>query len=230
MENKPKEKSKKTTMLRIKISNIVVCLSIASVFWVFNALSHDYSAVVKYPVRLIINPDKYISNGSLTKDISVAVSGYGWSILTHSFGFRNQPLLISTKDLDADQVDTEASLLPQLRNSLSDVKVLNIIEDSLRFEVDYKESKKVYLKLDKAKLSLPNGTYIKNKPQIFPGFIICNGARKSIKSLPDTINFSLPNVFIETNFNDNVEINYRPSRDITLAYNTVKVSFSLAKK
>lgn len=232
MENKPKEKIKKSKpkMFSTKMLNIFACLSIALIFWVFNALSHDYSTVVKYPVRLIIDADKYISSGSLNKDVSVAVSGYGWSILAHSFGIQNQPILLSANDLSLQKIATEATLLPQLRSILPDIKILNIIEDTISFDIDHRESKRVFLTLDKSKISLPQGVKIDGFVQIIPAFIICNGARKNINNLPDTISFSLPNTFIEKNYNEEVEINYRPSREITLAYNTVKVKFAIAKK
>lgn len=217
-------------MFSTKVLNIFACLSIALIFWVFNALSHDYSTVVKYPVQLVIDADKYISSGSLNKDISVAVSGYGWAILSHTFGLQSQPLLLSANDLSSKKISTETTLLPQLRSILSDVKILNIIEDTISFDIDHRESKRIFLMLDRSKISLPHGFKINGDVKIIPEFIICNGARKNINSLPDTISFSLPNAFVEKDFNDEVEINYRPSREVKLAYNTVKVKFALAKK
>lgn len=53
--------------------------------------------------------------------------------------------------------------------------------------------------------------------------------KKNIMLLPDTISFSLPNAYVEKNFNDDIDINYRPSREITLTYNKVNVKFSISK-
>lgn len=212
-----------------KIFTIVFCLAVALVFWIFNALSHDNSTIIDYPVVMHLDEKAYIYKPPLEKTVKVAVSGYGWTLLSRSLGFKNDPVFLYPSMVTNQKISSNDNIYPLIKEKINDIKVLQIIDDSVKFDFEKRKTKHVYLKLDRSKLSLPSKINIDGNISIDPAFIICNGGEKSINKLPDSIYFSLPNQFIEKDFNDFVDINYHPSSDISLAYNSVKVSFQISK-
>ena len=109
---------------------------------------------------------------------------------------------------------------------LKDIKVNQVLTDFLYFEIDKLETKKIILKLDTKRLSLPSGKSI-TEPKIEPAFVTCTGPKNVIYTLPDTISFSIPDGFIEKGFNDKVRISYKPSQYVKLSESEVKVSFEI---
>lgn len=229
MENSKNNTNANNILLRAKFLTIFACLFIALIFWIFNALSHDNATTIDYPVEIELDSQKYTIHGSTKKNIKVVVSGYGWTLLSRSLGIGNSPILLFPSALQNNKIDVQNRVLPILKERIKDIKIVQIMEDSLHFDIEKRITKKVYLKLDKSKLSLPSNAKIDGKIKIQPSFVVCNGSEKNILTLPDSIFFSLPDQFIENNYTDFVDINYRPFADISLNYSKVKVSFLISK-
>ncbi len=230
MEKNKINKTEDSIKLRSKIITIFGCLLVSFIFWIFNALSHDNATTISYPIELELDNQKFINYSSSKKNIKIAVSGYGWTLLSRSLGIGNTPILFFPNALENNKIDVQTKILPILKDRIKDLKIIQVMEDYVYFDVQKKNSKQIYLKLDVSKLTLPTSSKISSKIEINPAYIVCNGPEKQINALPDSIFFTIPDQFIEKNFSDMVDINYRPAADITLAYNNVKVNFSISKK
>lgn len=224
------EKSKKPFFFegrkRTQIITFSLCFAIAFVFWIFNALSNDYTTVIKYPVKLLYNKKSMILSESAFKKIDIAVTGYGWKLLSLSLGFDHEPIVLTTDDLNHENMIFSSALFYKAKQTLSDVKVNQVLSEVVFYDVDKLESKSIKLALDTRKISIPAGKKIKEL-EISPSNIICKGPKNMIEKLPDSITFSIPDKFIEKDFNEIVEINYHPSRSVSTSENSVKVSFKL---
>ena len=206
----------------------IVCLLIASIFWIFNALNNDYSTEFRYPVKFIYNKSKIVTTHNDVKQIDLAVTGYGWHLLSLTWGFDVTPIIVTSEDLNENKFITSAALLDKAKSSLREIRVNQVLNDALYFDYERLISKVIHLKLDKSKLNLPAGKKIDGKVIIDPSFIVCTGPEKAIQPLPDSIYFYIEDKFIEEDFSENVEINYKPSRQVTMPYETVKVNFKLS--
>jgi hypothetical protein len=211
---------------RTRIITFSVCLLTAFVFWIFNALSNDYTTEINYPVKLHYNKNKIISLKSPQQQVSLAVTGYGWTLLSLTFGLDVDPILITPEDLNKEHTINSHALLEKSQDVLNDIRVNQVLSDFLYFDIDKLDSKTLMLKLDRRKLSLPAGKSI-TKPEIEPSSIVCSGPKNIISTLPDTISFSIPDSFIENNYDEIVKIHYKPSQYITLSDNDVRVRFNI---
>jgi hypothetical protein len=211
-----------------KLLTILVCLFIASIFWIFNSLNNDYSAIVRYPIKFEYDKSKYFLHKPFPKHVSVAVSGYGWELLAHTLGIDLKPVVIRPENLVADRFITTGSLMNMFRQRHNSINVNHFMEDTLVFETDSIISKQVYLKLDLNNVQLPKGRDLKKDFEISPSFITCSGPKAEIQTVPDSIFFRLPISFIEETYHENVPITYRPTPNIT--QNTQEVSVKLSLK
>lgn len=231
MENKIKNISKvEPTKIRTKLTTVVSCLFVTLVFWIFNALSHDNTTIINYPIHLEVDNKNFISKESNKKKIKVEVSGYGWTLLRRSFGVGNVPIVLYPKNLINNKLSVQTVVMPMLKDKINDIKIIQVLDDTLLFYIAKRKVKKVFLKLDTKKISLPSKSIIDGKVNISPNFIVCSGIENNINLIPDSIYFSIPDEYIENKYSNNVEIKYRPFSDISLEYNTVKVDFLISKQ
>jgi hypothetical protein len=68
------------------------CLFTAATFWLFTAMSKDYSTTFYFPVHYNL-PDTLTASTS-KQDIEIAVLGPGWNILARELGVQVDPLEI----------------------------------------------------------------------------------------------------------------------------------------
>lgn len=204
----------------------MVCFSIAFVFWIFNSLSNDFSTTISYPVKLIYNQKKIIPLQPVTKKIDLAVTGYGWTLLSLTLGLEVKPIIITLRDLNEENIILSNALFTKSKETLSRITVNQVLNDYLYFDIDKIAVKKVQLKLDVKKLALPANRTITH-PVISPSFVECTGPRTFISTIPDTITFPITDSFVESDFSELVQIDYKPSRFVTLSTNEVFVSFKI---
>ncbi len=212
---------------RLKMLTIAICLVLATVFWFFNALNNDYSAIIHYPVKIIYNTKEYQLDAHTDKYVKVSATGYGWYLLYYSLGLGIGPLELNLENHEGSQYVPDSKLLELAKMGLKNVEVNKIVSDTFKIEAAPLVKKKLYLKLDTKRLSLPKGKTI-DQVTIDPLYITCSGPKKELITLPDTISFALPDTFIEgEEFSDDVHIAYHPSKNIRPDISSVKVSFTL---
>lgn len=211
---------------RQKLLTIFACLVIAMVFWFFNALNNDYAAIIRYPVKVIYDKEKYTLNADSDKHIKISATGYGWYLLYYSLGLGVEPIEVPIDFIQNKGFVPENKLLELAKANLDNVDVNAIVSDTFKVDAQPLSKKKFFLKLDTKKISLPRGKTIANVV-VNPGYIVCKGPFSQLNHLPDTIYFSIPNKYIETDFNEKVAVSYHPSTQVVQDISRVNVSFSV---
>ena len=217
------------TNFRQKLVTIIFCLFIASLFWILNALNNDYATIISYPLRFEYDKDKIKPLKEIPKSVDVSVNGYGWYLLMYTLGFNSDPIVVKPENLNANSFITSRSVLAMLKEKIPNVRINNFINDTLWFNYESIVTKNIFLKLDKGKLNLPRGATLVGHVRVIPSFITCSGPESVITTLPDSVYFSIPNTFVESDFDEMVEINYRPSPEVTRNIDQVRVSFNIKK-
>ncbi len=131
---------------------------VATIFWFLTALSKNVSATISYPVDYINFPPKKFSIGELPEKLTLKVNGNGFTILKYNFSTRFLPIEIdvsshplarfSSKDTSHFFLLTN-SLLTEISSQLSsDITIIDIVPDTLKFEFTNIISKKVPVKAD----------------------------------------------------------------------------------
>ena len=77
-----------------RISIILACFGIATLFWLLIALSHDYAATITFPVRYINLPDRKVVMNELPEKVSITLRTSGFRILSYEFSSKRSPIEI----------------------------------------------------------------------------------------------------------------------------------------
>ncbi len=225
-ENIPKRPFLLAGKKRKKVTTIVFCLLVAMVFWFFNALNNDYSAVINYPVNIKYNPTDYVLDSKSDKYVKLSTAGYGWYLLYYSLGIGIDPINISLNQFVDNQYFPDNKLLEIAKIHLQNVEVKQVVSDTFRINAEPKSNKRFFLRLDTKRINLPKGKQI-DSLRLEPQFITCYGPKNELIILPDTISFALPDSFVERDFSSQVPVHYHPSKNIRQNTSSVKVSFKL---
>jgi YbbR domain-containing protein len=133
----------------------LVCLSIATTLWFFNALSKNYSTTVSYPVKFTNPPANRFLAGKTPEKLDLQIDGQGFSLLRDklfSFAPINLDIEDITKDMDSNSgvyKVTSRSLISIITNQLKDeIKISNINPEILTIVLDSLIIKTVPVELD----------------------------------------------------------------------------------
>lgn len=173
---------------------IFVCLLIAFTFWVFHSLNTEHTTNIDFPIELEYNPKKIAVVEAPPKYISVNVSGYGWNLLSKSFGFRLKPIKVPVNFPIQTNYLTAKTLMGSVTHDVKELKVNHLLEDSIFFRLDTIITVRVPVLVDTKKLNLPENIRVSS----------------SIRTSPDSVHLIGPSSLIEkSNVKKGVHINYR---------------------
>ncbi|MGB0521928.1 MAG: hypothetical protein ACPGJS_03155 [Flammeovirgaceae bacterium] len=199
-----KKQQNRFSILRIFVSSlkslqrwdwkaIFVCLLIAFTFWVFHSLNTEHTTNIDFPIELDYNPKQVAIIEAPPKYVSVNVSGYGWNLLSKSFGFRLKPIKVPVNFPLNTTYLTANSLMASVTKNIKELKVNHLLEDSIFFKLDTIVFQKVPVIVNSRKIRLPENVRVSS----------------SIRLSPDSVHVVGPATVIATSrFQRGVEIDY----------------------
>lgn len=206
---------------------ILLCIFAATTFWFFNALNENYSTTLKYPLKFVYDQDRYIAIDPLPDNIQINVSGLGWNLFRNSLGIKVTPLEIPLEDPAGVNKIVAATVPGLISDQLDEMQLNYVLTDTLFINIDSRESKKFFLAIDSANISLEKNYRITNHIRYTPDTVELEGPNSMISSMPDTILVSLPQEDIDEDYNEDVAINIPNSRLIRRNPPTVNVVFAV---
>jgi YbbR domain-containing protein len=184
------------------------CILIAAVLWVFNSLRKDRTEQISYPIDFQYDKEHFIALSPLPTHINLNVKGSGWQILRKMFRVRIKPIAY---ELDANaQIQRPYILASQIRRDilkvLHNVKLEEILTDTLRIPLDRKINKVFTIRIDSQKLNLANNYRVSSPIRVSPPLIALTGPESIIKALPNPLYVPLKSDKISTNYSGKVKI------------------------
>lgn len=179
---------------------------VSTIFWFLNALSREYIADIKYPVRYINFPSNKILVNELPRHFVFKVESHGYNLLKYKLRPGIQPVVINinsyrlSKEANIDE-DKYFLLTSRTKDNIanqisSELRLLEIKPDSLVFEFSTLIKKTVKV--------IPDVNMTLEKPYMIRGEIMAE---------PDSIVISGPNSIIDTL--DHVKTKYIRLKNIT---------------
>jgi len=185
---------------KIKIDNrffvFLFFLFVATIFWLLNALSKEYSTEITYPVTYTNIPANQLLLKDPPQELTLNVSAFGFILMKHNFRKSILPLRIKTTSPPLVKVkgtrkklyylltsDIKQSLDNQLTN---DIVINDISPDTIVFEFIDVIKKKIPVKANFDVKYAPQYT-LKTKYNIKPDSIIVYGK----KNILDTLKYIL---------------------------------------
>ncbi len=208
------------------IKAITLCIIIATLVWLFNALNKTYTTTISYPVIFRTNQSEVVALVPPPTSLELEVTGHGWSIFNKNLGIGVTPITIDLLNvLRVRKIDTK-KILHHLSTNIKDLKINHVLPDTLLLHYDKVISKKVNICLRPDQIPTKDGYKITSKIEINPNQVLFRGAASIILALPDTLFLALEDREIEDSYEQTVAITY-PQQTPALQpeLSKVKVSF-----
>lgn len=130
----------------------VICLFIATVLWLLNALSKNYTTEIAYPVKYVNLPkNKFIINKP-TRRLQLKVNAHGFTLLRYKLRLAFSPVVLNISELmEENKVDSgsfyniqSASILDIISRQISnEINIMNIRPATLQLAFDSLETRLV---------------------------------------------------------------------------------------
>lgn len=170
LQNSPYEKD---TKVRKKINIFIASLIFATILWGSISLSDIYYTNADLKLALLNMPQGYTTGSSLPEKINVRVRGQGWKLLSINVG----PETEFTVSLDKDSGDYNIGLAKYLETNrllFSDVDIIKIYPDSIRFFVEKVITKKLPV-ISNLELDFKPGYGLATDIKFIPDSVIVSG-------------------------------------------------------
>lgn len=209
---------------------VAFCILGSSVFWLFNALSKDYSTVISYPIHFEYDQDKIMPLSKLPTNIQLDVTGTGWNLLSGTLSSNLKPYIYHLSESRAlGQNITFSGIYPFVQKSMHGLMVNNVIVDSLNLNFDSKITKEVPIILDTTTINIAHDFYRASKIEMNPQVLIYSGPKMLIREIEDTIFLHLPRRNIDTPYSDIISFNQNNPL-ISVDQKQIYVKFDVKKK
>lgn len=209
---------------------VVYCILTAATFWFFSALNKQYDATVDYPVAWDFDQEKYIAIDELPDKLQMNVSGLGWNLLRANSWIKVSPITLHLSDPVSKKRLPGSYFANQVAEELEQLQLNYIIEDSLRFNIDYltKQSFPVYI--DSANINLEEGFRITSPITYDPNIVEVEGPKEFLQAMPkDTFMVHVIETNIDEDFNNEIPFQLEYPDLMRSRPQTVKVSFNVNK-
>ncbi len=172
-----------------KLSNlkvVVLCIAAATTFWILNALNKDdYNTVVDFPIFLDYDHSKFIAIEKEPDQIKLEIKGNGWDLLRKYLKLNTPPLTIELQNPASKKFIKASDYTRELTDLLSPSTVVSILDDSVKFNIDKIETRKISAIADSASFSLAKNYRLLAPPIFSPAEITLTGPSSVLETLKD---------------------------------------------
>lgn len=210
----------------------VVLLSLlgATTFWFFNELNKEYTTRLIYPLQFNFDRENVVLMQPLPESIKVDVSGGGWNLLRRTFIlFNPTPLTIELDNPTLIRFYSRSTLLPVVRDQLSELKVNYLMTDTLYFHIEEKLSKKVAVQIDSAAIQMREDYRIISAMTTSLDSVEFIGPKSFIDSLQSPFVIRILEKSIDDDFDENIDIPLADEDVIEAIPDEIQVDFEVER-
>ncbi len=214
-----------------KIKTFVGCVFAATFFWLMNVLNReDYSLRLNYPLRVEYDASAFIPMQPLPKQISVNVSGDGWTLLQKTWlNFNADPVIYKVLNPNRASYINSTTLTDQITELFPHLRVNYVVSDTFELSFERKIRKIIPIRVDSAHISIREGYAISSIINVSPSLISIDGPVSLVQSYPDTIFVIIPIKKIQNNFDESLNIPVPTSPTVEVSHRDVYISFEVAQ-
>jgi YbbR domain-containing protein len=196
-----------------------------------NVLNKDnYSLKLNYPLSVEYDRAAYVPMQPLPKQISVNVSGDGWSLLQKSWlNFNANPVVYKVQNPNEATVINPSALTAQITELFPNLRVNYVVSDTFELSFEHKIRKIIPIRVDSAAINIREGYVISSLINVSPSLISVDGPVSLIRSYPDTIRVMVPTPKIQNNYDENLPIPLPASPLVEVSHRDVFISFEVAQ-
>jgi len=193
---------------------VLLSITVATVFWFFNALNKNYSTRLNYPLDFSFQRDSVVVVDRLPDRVLVDVSGGGWNLMRKTFLLSAGAVLIELDNPTEIKFLTRATLLPMITEQLSGLSLDFVVTDTVFINIEPKISKGLMVAVDSLTVPMDEDYRMISPIRIRPDSILVVGP----KSMIDTLN---PIYLVRFDESD-ISSDYNEEFDIEFSSNLVR--------
>jgi hypothetical protein len=185
---------------------VTLCLLAATVFWFFNSLNKNHSTVIRFPLTLLYDQQKFVPASALPREIAINVNGNGWDLFRKHFGLKVPNLTVPLDKPTEIKRLSGASLVPIFASQIGNLNINYIVTDSLRIQLDEKFSRKFRLTGDLSEITFKKGFGRISPVIILPDSVMLSGPKNLLLHMPDSIMLTVGPKKLDQNFREQIEV------------------------
>ncbi len=159
---------------------LMMCISIAFVFWLATKLSYSYKSSLVVQLQYNIAPNKVFTLPP-AQQLKVDIEGTGWDLLGLTFLSRN-PILNISPDKEENIIISPSSLKSKVMDFVHHTKILHITPEKIKLQTENSATKKIPIILD-SQIDLAVLHQLKDSIEISPKWVEVTGPASIIKSI-----------------------------------------------
>lgn len=209
---------------------VVLCIAAATTFWILNALNKDnYTTIVDYPIVWEYNQENYMAVKPLPESVPIQISGNGWDLLRKYFKLNEPPFIINLAEPSSKNYLLTSDLKRPLGDFITPTTLIGLLEDSISFQIDQIETRKLSPVLDSTSYALAKNVEIKGAITFNPSEVTITGPSSLLDSFEGNFLVALDESRISENFQKSVPIKIEKNMEdiLSLGEESIEVSFSV---
>jgi len=221
-----KLKPEKTSNLKV----VVLCVFTASTFWLLNALNKDnYTTTVNQPVIIDYDREEYMAVADVPREIRISINGNGWDLLKRHFKIGVTDFEIQLEEPSQQPYLLTSNIENQLSEHISSTNLVDIVQDTLFYQIDKIVSKRIQLAADTSSNTLAENHAYASDIRIEPETVMVKGPISIIEQLEGKLKVPLGEQNIEDDFSRllPLELGRDLSRFLSLDEESAQVSFEV---
>ncbi|WP_163380990.1 YbbR-like domain-containing protein [Cyclobacterium sp. SYSU L10401] len=221
-----KLKPEKTSNLKV----VVLCVFTASTFWLLNALNKDnYTTTVNQPVIIDYDREEYMAVADVPREIRISINGNGWDLLKRHFKIGVTDFEIQLEEPSQQPYLLTSNIENQLSEHIASTNLVDIVQDTLFYQIDKIVSKRIQLAADTSSNTLAENHAYASAIRIEPETVMVRGPISIIEQLEGKLKVPLGDQNIEDDFSRllPLELGRDLSRFLSLDEESAQVSFEV---
>ncbi|REK32329.1 MAG: YbbR-like domain-containing protein [Bacteroidetes bacterium] len=210
-----------------RLTIVLVCFFISTIFWLLIALTHEYNSQISFPVVYKNLPGKKVIINELPDSMTLQIRTNGFRLLSYEFSSRRKSIEVDVASRMAGTLgaNNEVLALPSKtftadfsRQFGPEVSITGFFPDSIVFYFSEKISKRLPVKVN-LKLEMDKQHSATGRTQVIPDTVEVSGPPSVIQKLKyvETDQVNLENV------RASVELSMPLAKNRLLTYNTGQV-------
>ncbi|NHE59069.1 YbbR-like domain-containing protein [Cyclobacterium plantarum] len=219
-----KLKPEKTSNLKV----VVLCVFTASTFWLLNALNKDnYTTTVTQPVVIDYDKEEYMAVSGVPREIRISINGNGWDLLKRHFKMGVTEFEIWLEEPSRQPYLLTSDIESQLSEHIASTNLVDIVQDTLFYQIDKIVSKRIQLVADTTENTLAENHAFASAIEIEPKTVMVTGPISIIEQLEGKLRVPLGERNIEDDFSRllPLELDRELDRYLSLDEETAQISF-----
>ncbi len=169
-----------------KLKVVIFCIVISTTFWFFSALNKtDYTTQIQYPVKFEYDEENYVPVVELPNRIPVEVTGGGWDLMTRSFGFGMEPIVVNLTDPTASKYQLTSQLRGDISANMTDINLNYILTDTLFYNIQRRIKRRIPIAFDSISIIVDEAHEITSPITLEPEFIDLEGPENLVNAFSD---------------------------------------------